>query len=107
MPKFTTKIYLINNVENVEVIFFEKLKQSPDDFAQEVLTKLDLNPEDISYDLSKKVNASQAPVNHNLSKVVYTGVQFLHSTGLHKIVDYGKKLGVRQLLTSNKQKKIS
>ena len=91
--------------DNVEVVFFEKLKQSPDDFAQEILDKLDLKAEDISYDLSKKVNASQAPVNHKLSKIVYSGVKLLHDTGLHKIVDYGKKLGVRELLTSSKQKK--
>jgi hypothetical protein len=91
--------------DNVEVILFEKLKQSPDNFAQEVLAKLEIEPEDISYDLSKKVNASQAPVNHNLSKIVYSGVQFLHNTGLHKIVGYGKKLGIRQLLTSKKPKK--
>ena len=91
--------------ENVEVIFFEKLKQSPDNFAQEMLDKLEIAPENISYDLSKKVNASQAPVNQNVSKLVYSGVKFLHNTGLHKVVDYGKKIGIRQLLTSDKRKK--
>lgn len=91
--------------ENVEVVFFEKLKQSPNDFAQEILHKLGIEAEEISYDLSKKVNASQAPINHKVSKIVYSGVKLLHDTGLHKLVDYGKKLGIRELLTSNKQKK--
>lgn len=93
-------------VDNVEVVFFEKLKQSPANFAQEVLEKLKIEQEDISYDLSKKVNASQAPVNHNLAKIAYSGVKFLHNSGLHKIVGYGKKLGIKQLLNSKNNKKV-
>ena len=93
--------------ENVEVIFFEKLKQSPEHFAREILEKLAIEPENISFDLSKKANASQTPVNHNLAKIIYSGVKFLHSTGLHKAVDYGKKLGLRQLITTKKRKQPS
>ena len=91
--------------DNIEIVFFEKLKESPDNFASEILNKLKIEPENVSYDLSKKSNASQAPVNHNLSKLVYSGVKILHNTGLHKVVDYGKQLGAKQLLTSKKQKK--
>ncbi|MCC0177422.1 sulfotransferase domain-containing protein [Waterburya agarophytonicola K14] len=90
---------------NVEVVFFEKLKESPNNFALEILDKLEIEAENVSYDLSKRSNASQAPVNHSISKLVYSGVKLLHNTGLHKIVDYGKQLGVKQLLTSKKQKK--
>ena len=91
--------------DNVEVIFFEKLKQSPDSFALEIVDKLEIEAEDISYDLTTNVNASQAITNHNLSKLVYSGVDFLHSTGLHKIVDYGKSLGIKQLLNTKKKSK--
>jgi len=90
---------------NIEIVFFEKLQESPDDFASEILDKLKIERENISYDLSNKSNASQAPVNHNLSKLIYSGVKILHDTGLHKIVDYGKQLGAKQLLNSKKQKK--
>ena len=91
--------------ENVKVVLFEELKQSPDTFAQKILDKLNLKKESISYDLSKNVNPSQAPINHNISKFVYSGVKLLHDTGLHKIVDYGKQLGLRQLITTNKKQK--
>ena len=89
--------------ENVKVIFFEKLKQSPELFAEEILNKLDIEKENITYDLSRKVNASQAPINHRISKLVYSGVKLLHDTGLHKLVEYGKQLGLRQLITSKRK----
>ena len=89
----------------LKIVFFEKLQESPNDFASEILDKLKIERENVSYDLSKKSNASQAPVNHNLSKLIYSGVKILHDTGLHKIVDYGKQLGAKQLLNSKKQKK--
>jgi len=88
--------------DNVRVIFFETLKESPEQFALEVCQNLDLELENIQQDLSKKVNASKAPINHNLSKIIYSGVNFLHDSGLHKIVDYGKNLGIKQLLFSRK-----
>jgi hypothetical protein len=92
-------------VQNVAVILFEKLQVSPDDFAQEILQNLGIEKEDINYDLSKKVNASQVPVNHYLAKIVYDGVNFLHNQGLHKIVDYGKKIGIQQFIFSKKSQK--
>ena len=91
--------------KNVNVVFFEGLKESPELFAQEILDKLNIEKENIAYDLSKKVNASQAPVNHKVSKLVYSGVNLLHNTGLHKVVKYGKQLGLRQLITTKKKKK--
>ena len=91
--------------ENVKIVFFERLKQSPELFAEEVLNKLDIEKENITYDLSKKVNASQAPVNHQVSKLVYSGVKLLHNTGLHKVVEYGKRLGIRQLITTKEKQK--
>lgn len=92
--------------DNVKVIFFEKLKISPDQFAQELCQQLDLEVENISQDLSKKVNPSQAPINSNLSKIIYSSVKLLHDLGLHKIVDYGKNSGIKQLLFSKKVEKF-
>ena len=91
--------------DNVKVIFFETLKESPDKFAAEVLDRLEIKSESIDYDLDRKVNASIAPVNHNASKIVYSGVKILHDLGLHKIVEYGKKIGIKQILTTNKSQK--
>lgn len=88
--------------DNVQVIFFEELTKSPINFAQQLCKKLDIELEDTSQNLSKKVNASQAPVNHSLSLIVYRGVNLLHNLGLHKIVKYGKQLGVKQILNSKK-----
>ena len=91
--------------ENVAVILFENLKQSPADFAQELCQKLNLELEDTERDLGKKVNASYSPVNHNLSKIAYSSVNLLHRVGLHKVVDYGKSLGVKKILFSGKPQK--
>ncbi|WP_019503966.1 sulfotransferase [Pleurocapsa sp. PCC 7319] len=92
--------------DNVQVIFFERLKKSPEDFAQDLCNKLDIRLENRSKNLSKKVNPSQTPVNHELAKVIYSSVRLLHNLGLHKIVDYGKNLGVKQLLFSKKEEKL-
>lgn len=92
----------IFGADNVKVIFFEELKKSPVDFAQQLCEKLDIELEDTSKDLSKKVNASQVPVNHSLSRMVYQSVNLLHNLGLHKIVKYGKNLGINKILISKK-----
>ena len=92
--------------DNVRVVFFETLKASPEQFAVELCENLDLELENTQQDLTKKVNASQAPINHNLAKIVYSGVNFLHSSGLHKIVDYGKNLGIKKLIFSRQAKKF-
>lgn len=92
--------------DNVQVIFFEELIQSPVNYAQKLCHKLDLELEDTSQNLSEKVNPSQAPVNHALSSIVYKGVNLLHNLGLHEIVKYGKQLGAKQILHSKKSKKF-
>jgi hypothetical protein len=91
--------------KNVKVAFFETLQLSPDNFAQVVLRKLGIEEEDVTHDLSQKVNVSQVPVNYHLSRIVYSGVNFLHDRGLHKVVEYGKNIGIRQLLVSQKSQK--
>ena len=88
--------------DNVRVMFFERLQSSPEVFAKELCQKLEIDLEDTSKDLSKKVNDSKAPVNHNLSRTLYSVVNSLHSLGLHKVVEYGKNLGIKQLITSSK-----
>ena len=92
----------IFGVDNVRVMFFEDLQKSPVSFAEELCQKLEINLENSSKDLSKKVNDSRVPVNHNLSKTLYSVVNSLHGLGLHKVVDYGKSLGIKQLITSKK-----
>lgn len=89
--------------DNVQVLFFEELKESPENFVQDLCDKLNIEVENISEDLSKKVNPSQTPVNYELAKVIYSSVKLLHDLGLHKIVDYAKDLGIKQLLFRKKE----
>lgn len=91
--------------DNVQVIFFENLVESPIDFAKELCDKLDIKLENTSEDLSRKVNASQVPVNYSLCRLVYQSVNLLHNLGLHKIVKYGKSIGAKKLLTTQKSEK--
>lgn len=92
--------------DNVRVMFFEELQKSPIGFANELCQKLEIELEDSDRDLSKKVNDSKAPVNHNLAKALYGVVNSLHGLGLHKVVKYGKNLGIKQLIMSNKTQKF-
>lgn len=92
--------------DNVEVIFFEDLVKSPTQFAQILCEKLDLDLETTERDLSEKVNSSHAPINHGLAKVMYSSVNLLHDLGLHKLVDYGKNIGIKKLLLSKKTPKF-
>lgn len=96
----------IFGLDNVKVIFFESLVKSPLEFSQILCSKLDINLEQTTNDLSQKVNTSQSPVNHNLAKLMYSSVNLLHNLGLHKLVDYGKNLGIKQLLLSKKAQKF-
>ena len=92
----------IFGADNVRVIFFENLVESPIDFARELCDKLETNLEDSSQDLSQKVNASQVPISYSVSKMVYRSVNTLHDFGLHKLVEHGKNLGIKQLLNRKK-----
>ncbi|MEL6579597.1 MAG: sulfotransferase [Cyanobacteria bacterium J06621_12] len=92
--------------DNVEVIFFEELAKSPSDFSLTLCNKLGLEVESTAKDLGKKVNSSSAPINHNLAKITYSSVNLLHNLGLHKLVDLGKNLGVKQLLSNKNAKKL-
>lgn len=92
--------------DNVKVIFFEDLVRSPEEFALNLCRQLDLDFEETSRNLAEKVNSSKSPVNHSLAKVIYSSVNLLHNLGLHKLVDYGKNIGVKQLLFSKKSPKF-
>lgn len=96
----------IFGLDNVKVIFFEHLVKSPVQFSQILCNKLDIKLEKTTKDLNKKVNSSQSPVNHNLAKLMYSSVNLLHDLGLHKLVDYGKNLGIKRLLFSKKKQKF-
>ena len=93
-------------LDNVKVIFFEELVKSPEQFSQTLCHQLDLDWEQTSRNLTEKVNSSQPPVSHNLARVIYSSVNLLHDLGLHKLVDYGKNLGIKKFLFSRKGKKF-
>ena len=91
---------------NVKVIFFEELVKSPEDFCQRLCDELSLDLEQTDRDLSQKVNSAQSTANYGLAKLMYTSVNLLHDLGLHKLVDYGKSLGLKQMLLTNRGKKF-
>lgn len=110
----TAKYYLnlsrwidVFGADKVQVIFFEDLKESPENYARQLCNILDILPEeDKAENLAAKVNASQVPVNHSLSRLIYSSVNLLHNLGLHEVVNYGKNIGIKQLLTRKNGKKF-
>jgi hypothetical protein len=84
--------------EQVNIVFYESLKNFPQKFAEELCTELSIQSILIPEQLNSKVNERQAPVNHTLSKITYRITKLLHDKGLHKIVDYGKNIGIKKII---------
>jgi hypothetical protein len=84
--------------ENVEIISYELLAANPQEFTNELCKIIGIEPKAELLDPSRKVNESQSITNYFLSKNIYQITKVFHDRGFHKIVDFGKQLGLKKLL---------
>jgi hypothetical protein len=93
--------------DNIKIIPYELLVVNPEAFADRLCQEIGINPADNNLlNLSCRVNESKAPKNYLLSKLVYQGTKLFHDRGLHKLVNLGKQLGLKQILFKKNSQKL-
>lgn len=83
--------------EQVDWIFLDDIKSRPHDVVEHFCQRLDVEPIDTLTGTEEKVNAASLPRFPSLGRAAAYLTTRLHAHGLHRVVEWGKKLGLRRL----------
>lgn len=92
--------------DNVKIIFYDLLEQSPQDFADQICQALEVDSLRVKEAMNTRVNESRTPISPSLSKASYSLARFLHKIELHGLVDYGKKIGFQNMFLKKKSEDL-
>ena len=84
--------------DNVRILFYELLKNSPEKFAMQLCQELGIEFRGIPENLNQRVSEGKMPVNYDLVRVFYQTIRLLRSYELHSLVNFGKSLGLQKFL---------
>lgn len=83
--------------EQVHVLFLRDIKEHPQDVLDQICTWLEVDQMRLPSQADRKVNAASMPRFPRLARIASLITVSLHSAGLHRIVEFGKKLGLRSV----------
>lgn len=82
---------------NVHFLFLDEIKRQPQVVFDRLCDWLGVNRRSLPSTAQKKVNAASMPRSAWLAKGAETVTSTLHALGLHRVVNLGKKLGLKRL----------
>lgn len=83
--------------DRLTILRLETLKTSPDQFAANLAAALGLPPEPVPEDLETPVHRSTVPESNVLAGVAWRVADVLRGWRLHKIVEWAKQVGVKDV----------
>lgn len=82
----------------IKIIIFDDIRNSPDKLIDELFKFLDLDVITLSSEIKKKIGAPTMPRSWLLANLSIQISNFLHSKRLHKVVNLAKSLGLDKLI---------
>jgi len=83
--------------EQVHVLFLQDVKERPQEVLNQICTWLGVEPMRLPDQADQKVNAASMPRFPWLARIASLLTVQLHSAGLHRVVEFGKRLGLRSV----------
>lgn len=87
---------------NVKVLYYELLRDVPDEFTLNLCDKIGVKYWEIPQQLIQRINPNEVPVNYDLIRFLYKTTRLLRERELHSIVNFGKSMGWHKLLFTKK-----
>lgn len=83
--------------QQVHILFLRDIKHRPQDVLDQICAWLGVDRIRLPSQADQKVNVASMPRSLWLARIASLLTVALHSLGLHQIVEYGKRLGLRTL----------
>ncbi|WP_251941171.1 sulfotransferase domain-containing protein [Salinibacter ruber] len=90
----------------IHFVFLSDIKSEPEEVLDQVCRYLKVKPMRPPRQTSEKVNAASMPRSLFFARAVSFLTTMLHALGFHRIVELGKKLGLRKLAYSGAEEEM-
>jgi len=90
--------------DQVRIYLLEDIETNPNNILQEICRFLDIHPISFSQDNSQKINSATLPKFPILAKIAARLVTQLREKRLHRVVEFGKKMGFNRVYTGSAKK---
>lgn len=84
--------------EKILILFLEEFTKSPNKYAENLCKHLKISFKPIPDSLLKPINEAALPSNFLFARIANSTANFLRSYKLHKFIEIGKKIGMKDLL---------